>query len=62
MQTIIGALQDGRGWEMDLHFLFIFSEDATMRIFGALQARKGWETDPEACQGTPLTLLDDTLI
>ena len=24
------ALQDGRGWVMDLHFLFVFSEDEMM--------------------------------
>ena len=32
--TIVGSLQAGRGWAMDLRFPSVFSEDVTMRIVG----------------------------
>ena len=41
---IVGALQAGRRWAMDLRFPFVFSEDVTMwsTIVGSLQAGRRW--------------------
>ena len=38
LRDIVGALQVGKGWAMDLHFPSVFSEDVTMwrTIVGAL--------------------------
>jgi hypothetical protein len=34
--TIIGSLEAGRGWAMELHFPSVFSEDVMMKIVGSL--------------------------
>lgn len=43
--TIIGSLEAGRGWAMELHFPSVFSEDVMMKIVGSLQAGEEWVMD-----------------